>query len=192
MDDVVTRTKDAPGPDLWAIGEDLLDQLARPGEPAPDTLAAARDLFTTAGAPALSRWLQCELSGYGGSGAVSLRGALGVADDAPLAARVRGYRQQVGRVRTQGGTDPGKRLQLPYFFGEPLATLRQFRANAEAVIGESVEVESLPPSQLYAPPGAPVWTLEFPRYVFDRVLSGLAVEVELAVRAWLRRPVTPG
>src|SRR5262245_56451327 len=110
--------------EVQLIGNHVLGLLGRPGEPTTETLETCRRLFVSAGEAVLARWIDCELVGYGGSGAVSLRDALGVPDDAVLAARVRTYRQYVGRVRTQVQPVSGRQLQAPYFFGEGLETLR--------------------------------------------------------------------
>lgn len=184
-----------PGVDLAAevvlVGSHGLELLARPGEPSVESLELCLRLFETAGEPVLVRWIECELHGYGGSGAVSLMEVLGVPDDSPLAARVRSYRQYVGRVRTAGASSTGRPLQVPYFFGEGLETLRHYHANADAIGVDFLEVEQLSPAQLAdpgaAPAGAPTRTLEFPRYVFYRILSGLGVELELTVRNLLKR-----
>ena len=173
------------------VGTHLLELLARPGEPSAETLQACSRLFATVGEPVLVRWIERELEGYGGSGAVSLKEVLGVPDDSPLATRVRGYRQYVGRVRTAAKAASGRQLQVPYFFGEGLETLRHCRANADAIGVDFIEVELLSATQAAdpssAPSGAPLRTLEFPRYIFYRILSGLAVELEVAVRAILKR-----
>lgn len=177
--------------EVQLVGTHLLELLARPGEPAADTLQACGRLFGTVGEPVLMRWIERELDGYGGSGAVSLKEALGVPDDSPLATRVRGYRQYVGRVRTAAPTATGRQLQVPYFFGEGLETLRHCRANADAIGVDFIEVELVSAAQAAdpgsAPSGAPLRTLEFPRYIFYRILSGLAVELEIAVRGILKR-----
>lgn len=168
----------------------LLELLARPGEPSAETLRACARVFATVGEAGLVRWIDCEIGGYGGSGAVALKDLLGVPDDAPLCTRVRGYRQYVGRVRTSGRA-AGRPLQVPYFFGEGLETLRHCRANADAIGVDFIEVELLSASQAAdpasAPGGAPLRTLEFPRYIFYRILSGLAVELEVSVRGILKR-----
>src|SRR4051794_10179186 len=134
-----------PGVDLAKevelIGIHILDLLQSAGEPSAPTLEICHRLFETAGEPTLVRWIECELQGYGGSGAVSLKDALGVPDDSPLAARVRAYRQYVGRVRTQTQSASGRQLQLPYFFGEGLDTLRHYRSNADAIAVDFLEVE---------------------------------------------------
>ncbi len=177
--------------EIQIIGGHVLDLLSRAGEPCAETLVVCARLFETAGEPVLVRWSQCEVAGYGGSGAVSLKDILGVTDDSHLASRVRAYRQYVGRVRTAAASKSGRQLQLPYFFGESLETLRHYRANADAIGVDFLEVELLNPSQLadpsVAPSGVPARTLEFPRYVFYRILSGLGVELEMVVRSILKR-----
>jgi hypothetical protein len=177
--------------EIQIIGGHVLDLLARAGEPSPETLEVCVRLFESAGEPVLVRWAGCEIAGYGGSGAMSLKEVLGVADDSHLASRVRAYRQHVGQVRTAMASKSGRRLQLPYFFGESVETLRHYRANADAIGVDFLEVELLNPSQLAdpsaAPQGAPARTLEFPRYVFYRILSGLGVELEMVVRSILKR-----
>jgi hypothetical protein len=177
--------------EVQRIGAHLLELLARPGEPSTETLTACAQLFQLAAEPVLVRWIGCELAGYGGSGAISLKDALGVPDDSALASRVRAYRQYVGRVRTQAAAPAGRQLQVPYFFGEALETLRHYRANADAISVDFIEVEPLPSAQAKspqtAPSGAPLRTLEFPRYIFYRILSGLGVELEIAVRNTMRK-----
>lgn len=179
--------------EVQLIGEHLLQLLARPDEPSGETLELCLRLFGTAGEPVLARWIECELSGYGQSGAVSLREILGVAENAPLASRVRGYRQHVGRVRTAhaGAVSGARPLQVPYFFGETLETLRHLRTNADSIGLDFLEVELVSAASLAdpesAPSGAPSRSLEFPRYVFYRILSGLTVEMEVSVRGILQR-----
>lgn len=181
--------------EVQLIGEHLLQLLARPDEPSSETLELCSRLFGTAGEPVLARWVECELGGYGQSGAVSLREILGVAENAPLASRVRGYRQHVGRVRTaHAGPAPAgmsRPLQVPYFFGEPLETLRHLRTNADSIGLDFLEVELVSAASLAdpesAPTGAPSRSLEFPRYVFYRILSGLTVELEVSIRGILQR-----
>ncbi|MCS6914516.1 MAG: hypothetical protein RMK29_19195 [Myxococcales bacterium] len=180
--------------EVQLVGSHLLERLAQPGEPSLETVTACRRLFLAVGETALVRWLDCEINGYERSGAVSLRELLGVPDDSPLAARVRSYRQYVGRVRTLVPTASGRPLQVPYFFGESLQTLRHCRANADALGTDVIEVELIPTAAdpALVPSGAPVRTLEFPRYIFYRILSGLAVELEIAVRDILQRATNPG
>jgi hypothetical protein len=177
--------------ELRLFGEHALGLLARPGEPSAETVSACLRLFELAGEPVLARWMERELHGYGGSGAVALADALGIEEDMPLASRIRGYRQYVGRVRTAHATPSARAMQVPYFFGEGVETLRHCRANADAIGVDFIEVEQVTAAQAVdltlLPPGAPARTLEFPRYTFYRILAGLAVELEIAVREVMKR-----
>lgn len=180
----------------------LLQRLARPGEPSAATLELAQRLFDSVGDPLRVRWLECELRGYGHSGAVSLRDSLGLSqpppgsadvpdgdsDAHPLVARVRGYRQYTGRVRSAAASRLGRAapLQVPYFFGESIDTVHHLRANADAIGLEYLEIEVVATGRAglsSLPSGAPARTLEFPRNVFYRILAGLTVELELALHA---------
>lgn len=181
--------------ELRLLGEHALGLLSRPGEPSAETVGVCLRFFELAGEPVLARWMERELHGYGGSGAVALTEALGIAEGMPLCSRVRGYRQYVGRVRTAHAAPSSRALQVPYFFGEGVETLRHCRANADAIGVDFIEVEQVTPAQAVdltlLPPGAPARTLEFPRYIFYRILAGLAVELEIAVRDVLKR-IEPG
>lgn len=183
--------------------DQLLRRLERPGEPSAETLTRARDLFAGAADPLRVRWLECELRGYGHSGAVSVYEALGMSSDvgastnpdqAPLhalLARVRGYRQYIGRVRSAATSRPGRALQVPYFFGESIATVHHLRANTDAIGLEFLEIEVITSGRAglaSLPSGAPTRTLEFPRSVFYRILAGLTVELELALQTLLANP----
>lgn len=182
---------------LQREAEALLRALARPGEPTTETVAAAERLFRDAGEDLRARWLACELGGYGQSGALSLRETMGLTDadhledrpaEADLLHRVRGYRQYTGRVRTSAARpDARAPLQVPHFFGEPLEALRHLRQNADAIGLPFLEVESVSAGHLATlPSGVPTRTLEFPRNIFYRILSGLAVELELALSSLAR------
>lgn len=185
--------------------DQLLRRLERPGEPSAETLTRARDLFADAADPLRVRWLECELRGYGHSGAVSVYEALGMSSDvgasadpdqAPLhalLARVRGYRQYIGRVRSAAASRLGRggALQVPYFFGESIATVHHLRANTDAIGLEFLEIEVITSGRAglaSLPSGAPTRTLEFPRSVFYRILAGLTVELELALQTLLANP----
>lgn len=180
--------------EIQLIGGHSLALLARADEPSSETLEMCSRLFEVAAEPLFLRWIKCELAGYGGNGAVSLKDILGVDDDSHLVSRVRAYRQFIGRVRTATASKSGRQLHLPYFFGESVETLRHYRANADTIGVDFLEIELLSPSHFAdspAPPsGPPTRTLEFPRYVFYRILSGLCVELETIVRTILNRGCT--
>ncbi|MBI4703394.1 MAG: hypothetical protein HY744_19955 [Deltaproteobacteria bacterium] len=128
---------------------------------------AAAMLFDAPGHEAERRWLDFELTGYGAATtAQRLHEVLGLEEAHPLVQEVAAYRSEVG-VRT----DQQPEEQVFHFFVESLRELADAggaveRAATTPFVELAFEVKGYPR------------TIEFPRDVFHRVLSGFAIALE--------------